>query len=67
MQKITQQAKDTLNLIARSPDIGEGWRAVSVPLRPNIPTWLKSAERLYEFDGERIRFTDEGLTVMRYL
>ena len=67
MKKITQQAKDTLKLIERSPDIGEGWRAVSVVLRPNMATWLRSAEALYEFDGERIRFTDEGAVVMKYL
>jgi len=67
MKKITQQAKDTLKLIARSPDIGDGWRSVSSPLRPNMTTWLRSAEDLYEFDGERIRFSDEGLIVMKYL
>jgi hypothetical protein len=67
MNKLTQQAKDTIKLIQRSPDIGDGWRAVSPVLRPNMPTWLKSAEELYEFDGERIRLTTEGQTIVRYL
>lgn len=65
--KLTQQAKDTLRLIARSPDTGEGWRSVSPMLRPNITGWLKSAEELYEFDGERIRLTSEGRIVTRYI
>lgn len=67
MGKLTQQAKDTLKLIQRSPDIGQGWRTVSELLRPNMTTWLASAEELYEFDGERIRLTRDGDLVMRYI
>lgn len=66
-KKLTQQAKDTLRLIARSPDVGEGWRNVNPVLRPNMTTWLKSAEELYEFDGQRIRLTHDGQTVVRYM
>lgn len=65
--KLTQQAKDTLRLIQRSPDVGDGWRNVSPRLRPNMTTWLRSAEELYEFNGERIRLSPEGRTVCRYL
>lgn len=64
--KLPQQAVDLLRLIRRSPDVGQGWRAVSVPLRKNLTTWLRGAEGLYEFDGERVRFTADGEVVMRY-
>lgn len=67
MHKLTQQAKDTIKLIQRSPNVGDGWRNVSEPLRKHITTWLQSAEDLFEFDGERIRLSPEGQTVAKYL
>lgn len=72
MSKITDGQRDTLRLIARSPDIGEGWRKVSEMccqlLADSAPH--KPPPELYEFEkyetGGRVRLTDKGEVVVFY-
>lgn len=67
MTKITENQKIMLDLIQRSPDIGDGWRQVSDGLWEHVVK--QSHADLTELDAtaKRVRFTDEGLTVMRYM
>jgi hypothetical protein len=66
MSKITENQRIMLQLIQRSPDIGDGWRQVSDAL------WRHAEDQahpdLTELDSEkkRVRFTSEGDTIMRY-
>jgi hypothetical protein len=64
---ITENQKNMLRLIERSPGNGEGWRKVSNPLWKLVLD-LRHPE-LTEIDHEnmRVRFTPERTTVMRYL
>ena len=56
-----------LRLIQRTTDSGEGWRQVSGFLRDLVVE--QSHPELTELDQEnkRVRFTPEGLIVMKYL
>lgn len=65
--QITENHRILFALIKRSRDIGDGWRQVSDKLWPHI---LPEAHpQLNEVDEtlKRIRFTEEGLIVMRYM
>jgi hypothetical protein len=64
---ITDNQKIMLRLIERSPDIGEGWRQCSTPLWPHVVD--QSPPDLVELDHEqkRVRFTPEGIIIMRWL
>lgn len=63
---INQQEKDFLRLVGRSPDIGDGWRAVSNMLWP----WVLKFDTpgLLELDHEkqRVRPTEKGQTLLDY-
>ncbi len=63
----TTQIKNTLALIQRSPDRGDGWRSVSGacwPLLDGIPSDLVETEP--SNDGGRVRMTDSGMAVLLY-
>jgi hypothetical protein len=64
---ITDNQKTMLRLIERSADTGDGWRLVSNPLWKHVLD--QSHPDLTEIDHEnkRVRFTPEGITVMKYL
>ncbi len=64
---ITDTQKHMLRLIQRTTDSGEGWRQVSGFLWDLVVE--QSHPELTELDQEnkRVRFTPEGVTVMRYL
>jgi hypothetical protein len=64
---ITDNQKIMLRLIERSSNLGEGWRQVSNPLWKHVVE--QSHPDLVELDHEnkRVRFSPDGLTVMRYL
>jgi hypothetical protein len=59
--------KSFMQLIARSPDIGDGWRQVSKTLWPLVESF-KSAELIETASAtHRVRFSEAGLHVARYL
>jgi len=66
-QPITDNQKIMLRLIERSPDIGDGWRQSSTPLWQHVVD--QSPPALVELDHEqkRVRFTPEGIIIMRWL
>lgn len=66
-QKITANQKIMLRLIERSPDIGGGWRQVSAPLWRHVTDQAHPDLAELDHDRKRVRFTQEGLTIMRYL
>lgn len=67
MPQITENQKIMLDLIQRSPDIGDGWRQVSDGLWKHVVEQAHPDLTEIDATSKRARFTDEGLTVMRYL
>jgi hypothetical protein len=65
--KVTDDQKIMLRLIERSRDTEDGWRKVSDPLWRHVVE--QSHSDLVELDHEnkRVRFSQEGVTVMKYL
>ncbi len=59
---MTQDQKDFLHLINRSPDRGDGWRSISNVLLPTCKKLAGELPELLEFEEEnsRIRFTEKG-------
>ena len=66
MSKLTENQRIMLQLIQRSPDLGDGWRQVSDALWRHVVD--QAHPDLTELDEKqrRIRFTPEGITVMRF-
>ena len=68
--KLTDQQRDLLRLIQRSPDRGQGWRTVSKVLWPIVKGGLPDdlAETIETDDGKgSIRLTPRGQAVLDYL
>ena len=65
-RKLNQADKDLLRLINRSPDMGGGWRQVSKMLWPHITKTAHSDLTELDEANLRIRFTEEGETIVRY-
>lgn len=60
---------ELLRLIDRSPDAGDGWRAVSITLWPYINEQCGKFPSLVEVkDGKpgRVRLRDEGAALVRW-
>lgn len=58
----------TMKLINRSPDRGEGWRSVTKvcwPLLKNVPTELIEREQAEDGSG-RVRFTEKGQVIVEF-
>jgi|LakMenEpi03Aug12_release.lakeMendotaPanAssembly.Ray.scaffolds.fasta_scaffold3462901_2 hypothetical protein len=64
---ITDLQRNMLRLLERSTNSGDGWRSVSSLLWKLVVE--QSHPELTELDQEntRVRFTPEGLIVMKYL
>ena len=65
---LTNKQIQTMKLINRSPDKGEGWRTVSSvcwPLLKDVPDELIEKERFEDGSG-RVRFSHEGQTIMNF-
>lgn len=63
---VTENQKIFLDLIERSPDMGDGWRTVSDALWPHA---LQQAHPLLtelDRDNKRVRLTDDGMTFMMF-
>lgn len=67
MRGISENQKIMLDLIQRSPDIGDGWRQVSDGLWGHVVEQAHPDLTELDTTTKRVRFTDEGITVMRYL
>lgn len=65
-RKLNQADKDLLRLINRSPDIGSGWRQVGKMLWPHVTKIAHSDLTELDEANLRIRFTEEGETIVRY-
>jgi len=65
--KITENQRIMLQLIKRSPDIGDGWRQVSGTLWPLVGEQAHPDLTELDADTKRVRFTKEGETIMRYV
>ena len=63
---LSQQEKELIRVIVRSPDRGEGWRQCS----PTPWKWIRAVEapELLEFDDEnlRVRLTAAGEAFVKY-
>lgn len=66
-KKLTTMERDFLALVQRSPDIGDGWRQSGKMLWPTISGF--SRPELIEIDEDklRVRLSEAGRTVARYL
>lgn len=65
-----QQRKAFLQLICRSPDIGDGWRTVSRVIMPLVEKYADQTliEWTKNDDGTgRVRLTEKGGIVLPYL
>ena len=60
-----QKIKNTLQLIARSPDCGEGWRSVSETCWPLVATMPPELLELDE-TNQRCRMTTNGEAVLMF-
>lgn len=60
-----QKIKDTLRLIQRSPDRGEGWRSVSEVCWPLVCDLSPDLVDL-DADNSRVRMTDKAVAVLTY-
>lgn len=65
---LSHKVQDTLKLILRSPDRGDGWRTVSLACWKAFIVGFENPE-LIEIDDElhRVRLSKEGYTVTQYL
>jgi hypothetical protein len=64
---MTEEQKSLLRLVARSPDIGDGWRQVSDVLWTHVQKWAHPGLTEIDEGLKRIRLSPDGLIVMRYL
>lgn len=62
-------AKSLLQLIARSEDIGAGWRKVNGRLWAHVKMLSETAPALFELDytHKTIRMTPDGVVVLEYV
>lgn len=71
MNKLSQQQKDFLRLVLRSPDQGEGWRRVSKTLTPITQDMIATNPELFESETRDehffIRLSDRGSVLVDYL
>lgn len=67
MSKLSPTDKSFLQLILRSPDLGEGWRNVSNALWRFVEEF--SAQELLDRDGnlKRVRLSEKGKVIADYL
>lgn len=64
---ISDNSRSFLKLLLRSPDRGDGWRAVSEGVWPLV-TGFKEQELLeLDTDAKRVRLSPSGQTVAEYL
>jgi len=65
--KITDNQKIMLRLIERSSEIEHGWRQVSDPLWKHVVEQAHPELTELDHQNKRVRFTAEGVVVMKYL
>lgn len=62
--ELTQPQRDVLNLIARSPDRGDGWRTCSPILFEKLMADMPDALVEKDAEGSRVRLTSEAETIL---
>ena len=62
--KMTQPQRDVLNLIARSPDRGNGWRTCSPMLFEKLIAEMPDSLVEKDAEGLRVKLTDEAETIL---
>ena len=62
--KMTQPQRDVLNLIARSPDRGNGWRTCSPMLFEKLIAEMPDSLVEKDAKGLRVKLTDEAETIL---
>ena len=67
MPKLTPQDKNFINLILRSPDIGDGWRNSSNTLWPIVQGMAEDQPELFELGEKTIRLTPVARILMEYI
>jgi len=64
---LTQQQMDTLRLIMRSPDNGDGWRMCSSILFEKVIIPMSNELVEKDVDQKMVRLTDEGKTIFKWM
>lgn len=67
VHKITEKQAQLMKLIARSADIGEGWRQVPDPIWNAVKHFARSDLMEIDEPSKRIRLTDDGRVVLKYI
>lgn len=67
MTELSQQDKNFLALILRSPNIGDGWRQVSKTLWPLVDMFGRQELIEINKDELRIRLSETGKIVIDYI
>lgn len=65
--KLIGPQTDTLRLILRSPDLGDGWRQVSATLWQHVQSWAPAELVEFDQDNKRIRLNGDGNVLARYI
>lgn len=63
---ISTQDRNTLKLIERSPDRGDGWRSVSKTCWPLIEAFAERDLLEIDHQGMRVRFSEAGQAVVMF-
>lgn len=64
--KIQPKDMSFLKLLMRSPDVGDGWRNVSAVVWPLV-AGFKHPELIRMRNGNQVKLSDRGLTVVEYI
>jgi len=64
---LTLEDRAFIKVIARTVDVGDGWRPISKTLLKMVTSNAARHAELFELVGDRIRFSATGKIVLRYL
>jgi hypothetical protein len=69
MPKLSNESKNLIRLILRSNDIGDGWRALSIPLNQFFRPLIEANPDLFQYDEviPAVRLTERGGVIAEYL
>jgi len=65
--QLTQQQRDILHLLMRSPDSGDGWRMCSPIVFEKVIVPMSDELVEKDTDQKRVRLTEEGKTVFKWM
>lgn len=67
MNKLSDNDRSFLQLLMRSPDLGDGWRQSSEVVWPLVAKFSKQELVELDNDNKRVRLTPDGDVLVRYL